>query len=179
MSPEFFQQELAKKGIKIGSSKDDQETIGNKTYKVFLYKDGKGDPISSRDLGPEFMVNGIFERISKKQEAEEERINIEKCKKVYDATMAGTFAYYKGSATEVSKYLKGLQPDDKENIINRIGQDYGTKGTFYVQSRLQADINKNEFQLAADRDKLRRDGHDIKENPGDNLSQNIKDMITP
>jgi len=80
MSPEYFQQELAKKGIKISSSKDDQEAIGNKTYKVFLYKDRNGDPISSRDLGLEFMVNGIFERISKNQEAEQKRINIAKCK---------------------------------------------------------------------------------------------------
>ena len=161
MSPEYFQQELAKKGIKIGFSKDDQESVGKQKYKVFLYKDGKGDSISSRDLGPEFMANGIFERIRKNQEAEQEKVNIEKCKKVYDATMAGIFAHYKGSATEVSKYLKNLQPDQKEDIINKIGNEYGTKGTFYVQSRLQADINKNEFQLATDRDKFWREGHDI------------------
>lgn len=105
----------------------------------------------------------------KEPQAEQERVNIEKCKKVYGATIAGIFTHYKGIATEVSKYIQSLQPNQKEDVISRIGQEYGTKGIFYVQSRLQTDINKIEFQLAAGRDKLRREGYDIGRKPGNSL----------
>jgi len=115
------------------------------------------------------MANGILEKIRKNQEAEQERVNIEKCKSVYDATMAGIFAENKGSATETSKYLKKVQPTEIKYFVTSVGKEYGEKGTSYVRNRLQADINKNELQLAADRDRLRREGYDVGRNRGNNL----------
>jgi len=57
--------------------------------------------------------------------------------------------------------LKGLKPDDIEEISKRLGQEQGKIGVEYVRSRLQADINKSELQLSGERDRLRREGYDI------------------
>ncbi len=85
-------------------------------------------------------------------------------------TIAKSFAHHKGSATEFSKYLKGLQPDDIEEISKKIGGEQGKIGVEYVRSRLQADIVKSELQLAGERDKLRRQGYDT----GRNLNTGYK-----
>jgi len=84
--------------------------------------------------------------------------------------MAGIFPEYKGSAAETSKYLKNLQPSEIEYFMNSIGKGYGKNGTSYIRNRLEADINKNEFQLAGDRDKLRREGYNIGRDRGKNLN---------
>jgi len=57
--------------------------------------------------------------------------------------------------------LKSLQSNDIEEISRKIGRDQGVIGVEYVRSRLQADIGKNELQLAGERDKLRREGYDV------------------
>lgn len=79
----------------------------------------------------------------------------------YDTAIAKKFAEYKGSATEFSKYLKRLQPDDIEEISRKTGRDQGIIGVEYVRHRLQADIGKSDLQLASERDKLRREGYDV------------------
>lgn len=150
-------------------SKEDYEIIGKESHKILLYKDGKGKSISARELGPEFMLSGVSRTIRANARAEQDREAIAKSKVAYDTTIAKSFAHHKGSATEFSKYLKSLQPDDIEEISRKIGRDQGVIGVEYVRSRIQADINKNELQLADDRDRLRREGYDVGRNRGNNL----------
>ena len=168
-SQEIFQHGLAKNGIKMTVAKDDQEVIDKITYKVVLYKDGQGDPISSRDLGAEFMISSILKKIKENAQAQQDQEAIEKCKKAYETTIASTFAQHHGNVTEVSKHLKSLKPDEIEVICSSLGKEHGANGIAYIQKRLQIDINKNEFELAADRDKLRREGYDIGRKQRNNL----------
>ena len=58
---------------------------------------------------------------------------------------------------------------DIEVISKSIGQDQGAIGVEYVRSRLQADISKSELQLAGERDKLRKEGHNVGRKPGMHL----------
>jgi len=160
-SMEVFQQELLKKSIELGLSKEEWEDPEKKTTKMLFYKDGKGNAMSSKDLGAEFMLSGITRTIRKNAQVEQDREAIAKTKVSYDTTMAKRFAEYKGSATEFSKYLKKLQPNEIEEISRKIGRNQGVIGVEYVRSRLQADINKSELQLAGERDRLRREGYDI------------------
>lgn len=160
-SDQSFQDELLKRGIELRMSKEDYEVIGKESHKVLLYKDGKGKSISARELGSEFMLSGVSRTIRANARAEQDREAIAKSKAAYDTTIAKSFVHHKGSATEFSKYLKSLKPDDIEEISRKIGRDQGVIGVEYVRSRLQADINKTELQLATDRDKLRREGYDV------------------
>lgn len=160
-SIEVFQQELLKKSIELGLSKEEWEDPEKKTVKMLFYRDGKGNAVSGKDLGAEFMLSGLTRAIRKNTQVEQDREAIAKTKVAYDTTIAKKFAEYKGSATEFSKYLKSLRPDDIEEISRKIGRDQGVVGVEYVRSRLQIDINKNELQLAADRDRLRREDYDI------------------
>jgi hypothetical protein len=162
-SQQLFRQELIKEGIKPTFSEDDQEVVGKNRYKVFLFHDGKGGPISSRELGAEFMASSVVGKIEENVQAEKDREAIEKCKKAYEITIASTFAQHHGNVTKVSKYLKSLKPGEIEMICRSLGQEHGAVavGIAYIQKRLQADINKSEFELASDRDKLRREGYDI------------------
>jgi len=171
-SLQLFRQELIKKGVKPTFSEHDQEVVGKNRYKVFLFHDGKGGPISSRELGAEFMASSVVGKIEENVQAEKDREAIEKCKKAYEITIANTFAQHHGNVTEVSKHLKSLKPGEIEVICRSLGQEQGAVavGIAYIQKRLQADINKSEFELAADRDKLHREGYDV----GRNLKKNLK-----
>lgn len=160
-SDQSFPEELLKKGITLKLSKEDREIEDKKIYRVPRYEDGKGKSISARELGPEFMASSVSKKIKENSQAQQDREAIAKSKIAYETAMANSFVHHKGSATEFSKYLKSLEPDDIEEISKRIGQEQGKIGVEYIRHRLQADINKNELQLAADRDRLRREGHDV------------------
>ncbi|WP_407430453.1 MobV family relaxase [Arcticibacter sp.] len=159
-SIEVFQEELLKKSIRLELSKEEWEDPEKKTVKMLFYKYGKSNHLSANDLGSEFMLSGLIRAIRKNAQVEQDREAIAKTKVSYDTTMAKKFAEFKGSATEFSKYLKRLQPDDIEEISKKIGRDQGIIGVEYVRSRLQADIGKTELQLAGERDRLRREGYD-------------------
>ena len=75
----------------------------------------------------------------------------------------------KGVPTEFSKYLKRLQPNEIGEISRKIGRYQGLIGVEYVRSRLSADINKSDLQLAGERDRLRREGYDTGKKPSNNL----------
>jgi hypothetical protein len=169
-SIEVFQQELWKKSIGLQLSKEEWEDPEEKTAKMLFYKDGKGNSVAAKDLGPEFILSGLTRTIRKNAQVEQDREAIAKTKVAYDTIMAKKFAEYKGSATEFSKYLKRLQPDEIEKISRKVGRDQGIIGVEYVRSRLQADINKNEFQLIGERNKLVREGYDV----GRNISKGYK-----
>jgi len=169
-SNEVFQQELLKKGIELGLSKEEWEDPEAKTAKMLFYRDGKGKAISAKDLGAEFMLSGVSRATRANAKAEQDREAIAKSKIAYETTIAKSFAHHKGSATEFSKYLKSLQPNDIEEISKRLGQEQGKIGVEYIRHRLQADISKNELQLAGEQDKLRREGYDV----GRNLNKGLR-----
>ena len=168
-SMEVFQQELLKKSIELGLSKEEWEDSEKKTAKMLFYKDGKGNAMSSKDLGSEFMLSSVSRTTRENAQVEQDREAIAKSKIAYETTIAKSFAHYKGSTTELLKYLKSLQHDDIERISKILGQEQGKIGVEYVRHRLQADINKNELQLAGERDKLRREGYDIGKQRENNL----------
>jgi len=168
-SDQSFPEELLKKGITLKLSKEDREIVDKKIYRVPRYEDGKGKSISARELGPEFMASSVSKKIKENAQVEQDRQAIAKSKTLYDSEIAKSFTHHKGSATEFSKYLKSLQPDDIEEISKRIGQEQGKIGVEYIRHRLQADIGKSELQLAGEREKLRREGYDVGKNRGLNL----------
>jgi hypothetical protein len=168
-SIEVFQEELSKKNIRLELSKEEWEDPEKKTAKMLFYKDGKGNAMSSKDLGAQFMLSDITRTIRKNAQVEQDRQAIAKSKTLYDSEIAKSFAHHKGSVTEFSKYLKSLQPDDIEYISKRLGQEQGKIGVEYVRNRLQADIGKSDLQLAGERDKLRREGYDVGKQKENNL----------
>ena len=121
----IFENKLVKKGIKPTFSEDDQEVVGKNRYKVFLFHDGKGGAISSRELGAEFMASSVVGKIEENVQAEKDREVIEKCKKAYEITIANTFAQHHGNVKEVSKHLKSLKPSEIEIICRTLGQEHG------------------------------------------------------
>jgi hypothetical protein len=169
-SIEVFQEELSKKSIRLELSKEEWEDPEKKNAKMLFYKDGKGNELSSKDLGSEFMLSGLIRTIEKNAQVEKDQEVIDKTKMAYDTTIAKKFAEYKGSATEFSKYLKSLQPDDIEEISRKTGRTQGVIGVEYVRSRLQADIGKSDLQLAGERDRLRREGYDVGQKAGKHLT---------
>jgi hypothetical protein len=169
-SIEVFQEELSKKSIRLELSKEEWEDPEKKNAKILFYKDGKGNELSSKDLGSEFMLSGLIRTIEKNAQVEKDQEVIDKTKMAYDTTIAKKFAEYKGSATEFSKYLKSLQPDDIEEISRKTGRTQGVIGVEYVRSRLQADIGKSDLQLAGERDRLRREGYDVGQKAGKHLT---------
>jgi len=168
-SIEVFQQELSKKSIGLQLSKEEWEDPEEKTAKMLFYKDGKGNYVAAKDLGPEFILSGLTRTIRKNAQVEQDREAIAKTKVAYDTIMAKKFAEYKGSATEFSKYLKRLEPNEIEEISRKVGRDQGLIGVEYIRHRLQTDIGKSELQLAGDRDKLRKEGYDVGRKPGIHL----------
>lgn len=160
-SMEFFQEELANMGIKIIASKNDQETIGRNRYQVAVFKDGKGEPISSRDLGPDFMTSSILKKIEDNMQAERQKESILKSKKVYDINLAKIFKEHNSNTSDVSRYLKNLKIDDIVDMVNAFGKPYGDAGITYIRGRIVEDMAKSELQLKSDKEQLNKEGHDI------------------
>jgi hypothetical protein len=49
-----------RKCIELEVSKEGWEDPEKKAVKMRFYRDGKGNDLSAKDLGPEFMVSGVF-----------------------------------------------------------------------------------------------------------------------
>jgi hypothetical protein len=120
------------------------------------------------------MASSVVEKIEENVQAEKDREAIEKCKKAYEITIANTFAQHHGNVKEVSKHLKSLKPSEIEIICRSLGQEHGAVavGIAYIRNRLEADINKSEFELAADRNRFQKEGYDVGKRPGNTLKYN-------
>ncbi|SDH50144.1 hypothetical protein SAMN04487996_1414 [Dyadobacter soli] len=84
--------------------------------------------------------------------------------------MAGIFADFKGSAPQVSTYLKSLKEDEIGLICRRVAQNSGPVGADLARKLLEKDTAKNAMELAGYRQQLRRQGLDTGKDKGMNLS---------
>ncbi|MCF0075762.1 hypothetical protein LZD49_35155 [Dyadobacter sp. CY261] len=83
--------------------------------------------------------------------------------------MARIFANFKGSAPQVSTYLKSLGEDDIGLICRSVAQDSGPVGADFARKWLERDTAKNAMELAGYRQQLRRQGLDIGKDKGMSL----------
>ena len=109
MEQNFFQ-ELARRGIRIEQGEGD-----------IYFQDGKGKAISSQKLGEWYSAGGLLEQIKSNQVEQSSRQS-------YERIMAGIFDQFKGSAPQVSAYLKSLGEDDIKLICRSVAQDSGLAG---------------------------------------------------
>lgn len=83
--------------------------------------------------------------------------------------MAGIFDKFKGSAPQVSTYLKSLAEDDIGLICRSIAQDSGPAGANHARKWLERDTAKNAMELAGYRQQLRRQGLNTGKDRGMNM----------
>lgn len=150
-SEQNFFQELAKRGIRIEQGEGD-----------IYYQDGKGKAIPSEKLGERYSAGGLSEQIRSNQVEQSSRQS-------YERIMAGIFANFKGSAPQVSSYLKSLGEDDIGLICRSIAQDSGPAGTDLARKWLERDTAKNTMELAGYRQQLRKQGLNIGKDKGMDL----------
>ncbi|OJV16472.1 MAG: hypothetical protein BGO21_26645 [Dyadobacter sp. 50-39] len=82
--------------------------------------------------------------------------------------MAGIFDKFKGSAPQVSTYLKSLGEDDIGLICRSVAQDSGPVGADLARKWLERDT-ENAMELAGYRQQLRQQGLDIGKDRGMSL----------
>jgi hypothetical protein len=150
-SEQKFFQELGKRGIRIEQGEGD-----------IYYQDGKGKPISSQKLGERYSADGLSEQIRSNQVEQSSRQS-------YERIMAGIFANFKGSAPQVSTYLKSLVENDIRLICRSVAQDCGPAGAEHARKWLERDTAKNSMELAGYRHQLRRQGLDTGKERGMDL----------
>lgn len=80
--------------------------------------------------------------------------------------MAGIFANFKGSAPQVSAYLKNLGEDDIGLICRSVAQDSGLAGAEHARKWLERDTAKTAMELAGYRQQLRRQRLDTGKDKG-------------
>uniref|UniRef100_A0A183CL14 Plasmid recombination enzyme n=1 Tax=Globodera pallida TaxID=36090 RepID=A0A183CL14_GLOPA len=150
-SEQNFFQELAKRGIRIEQGEGD-----------IYYQDGKGEPVASQKLGERYSAGGLLEQIHNNQVEQSSRQS-------YERIMAGIFANLKGSAPQVSTYLKSLGEDDIRQICEGIARDSGPGGADHARKWLERDMAKNAMELAGYRQQLRKQGLDAGKDRGMSL----------
>lgn len=147
-SEQNFFQELAKRGIRIEQGEGD-----------IYYQDGKGKPVASQKLGDRYSAGGLLEQIRSNQVEQSSRHS-------YERIMAEIFANFKGSAPQVSAYLKSLGEDDIGLICRSVAQDSGPAGAEHARKWLESDTAKTAMELAGYRQQLRRQGLDTGKDKG-------------
>lgn len=150
-SEQNFFKELAKRGIRSEQGEGD-----------IYYQDGKGKPISSQKMGERYSAGGLAEQIRSNQVEQSSRQS-------HERIIAGIFANFRGSAPQVSSFLKSLGEDDIRQICEGVAQDSGPTGAELVRKWLERETAKNAMELAGYRQQLRRQGMDMGKDRGMNL----------
>ncbi len=157
---EELRADLAAKGIKMGFYKDHPETHQGKTYNGVGFDDGQGR-IWGHEVGTDFTTGRLVEQLAHLQ-ARRERAEREKLYQVtVDGLLASYFQICKGDSTKVARMLANTTAQQRETTISQFQQMHGQEGATYARQQLTKFDRLTDFQLATERDALKKLGYDV------------------
>ncbi|SFF39469.1 MobV family relaxase [Spirosoma endophyticum] len=152
--------DLAGKGIKMGFSKDHQETYQGKSYNGVVFNDGQGK-LWGHELGPDYTTLRIVEQLTQLA-IQRERAEREKAyQATFNQVLADYFKLHKGDASKVARMLATTTPQQRQDVLNQFTQVHGPEGAKYARQQFEKLYKMTDFQLAAERDSLKKAGHDV------------------
>jgi len=159
-SIEELRADLAGKGIKMNFYKDEPEIYQGKSYNGAGFDDGQGR-IWGHELGADFTTGRLVEQLAQLQ-AQRERAEREKLYQVtVDGLMASYFVICKGDSTKVARMLANTTPQQRETTISQFREIHGPEGATYARQQLERFDKMTDYQLATERESLKKLGHDI------------------
>lgn len=157
---EELRADLAGKGIKMGFYKEHQEPHQGKSYNGVGFDDGQGR-LWGHELGPDYTTLRIVEQLSQLA-GQRERAAREKAYQVtFDQALADFFKLHKGDAGKVARMLATTTPEQRQEVLNQFTQLHGPEGARYARQQFEKLDKMTDFQLAAERDTLKKAGHDV------------------
>jgi hypothetical protein len=169
-SIEELRADLAGKGIRMDFYKDEPETHQGKSYNGVSFDDGQGR-IWGHELGADFTTGRLVEQLAALK-AQRERAEREKLyQKTVDGLLASYFQICKGDSTKVARMLANTTEQQRETTINQFKEIHGQEGATYARQQLEKFDRLTDYQLATERDALKKLGHDVGLSKGLNISQ--------
>ncbi|MBR8840880.1 MobV family relaxase [Spirosoma aerophilum] len=157
---EELRADLAGKGIKMNFYKDEPEIYQGKGYNGAGFDDGQGR-IWGHELGADFTTGRLVEQLAQFQ-AQRERAEREKLYQVtVDGLMASYFLICKGDSTKVRQMLANTTAQQRETTISQFREIHGPEGATYARQQLERFDKMTDYQLATERDSLKKLGHDV------------------
>ncbi len=157
---EELRADLAAKGVKMGFYKDYSEPYQGKTYNGVGFDDGQGR-IWGHEIGADFTTGRLVEQLAQLQ-AQRERAEREKLYQVtVDGLLASYFQLCKGDSTKVARMLANTTAQQREATISQFQQIHGQEGATYARQQLAKFDRLTDFQLATERDALKKLGYDV------------------
>jgi NAD(P)H-dependent FMN reductase len=159
-SIEELRADLAGKGIKMSFYNEQPDTYGGKTYNGVGFDDGQGR-IWGHDMGTDFTTGRLVEQLdelkAKRERAEQETLY----QKTVDGLLASYFVICKGDSTKVARMLANTTPQQRETTIGQFQHIYGQEGARYARQQLERIDRMTDYQLATERESLKKLGHDV------------------
>lgn len=169
-SIEELRADLAGKGIKMNFYKDEPEIYQGKSYNGAGFDDGQGR-IWGHELGADFTTGRLVEQLAQLQ-AQRDRAEREKLYQVtVDGLMASYFLICKGDSTKVAKMLANTTAQQRETTISQFREIHGPEGATYARQQLERFDKMTDYQLATERESLKKLGHDIGVSQGRKLGR--------
>jgi hypothetical protein len=169
-SIEELRADLAGKGIKMNFYKDESETHQGISYNRVGFDDGQGR-IWGHEIGADFTTGRLVEQLAA-LEAQRERVEREKLyQKTVDGLLASYFLICKGDSTKVARMLANTTEQQRETTISQFREIHGQEGATYARQQLARFDRLTDFQLATERDALKKLGHDVGLSKGLKISQ--------
>lgn len=160
--------DLAGKGIKMGFYKDHQESHQGKSYNGVGFDDGQGR-LWGHELGADFTTGRLVDQLAQLQ-AQRERAEREKLYQVtVDGLMASYFLICKGDSTKVARMLANTTPQQRETTLSQFREIHGPEGATYARQQLERFDKMTSYQLATERESLKKLGHDVGLSQGQKL----------
>ena len=157
---EELRADLAGKGIKMGFDKDHQESYQGKKYNGMSFDDGQGK-LLGHELGPDFTTLRIMEQLSQLAGQRERAAREKAYQATFDQALADFFKLHKGDASKVARMLATTTPEQRQDVLNQFTQLHGLEGAKYARQQFEKLDKMTDFQLAAERDTLKKAGHDV------------------
>jgi hypothetical protein len=151
---------LAGKGIKMGFYEDHQEPHQGKSYNGVGFDDGQGR-LWGHELGPDYTTIRIVEQLSQLAGQRERAAREKAYQASFNQALADFFKLYKGDAGKVARILATTTPEQRQEVLNQFTQLHGPEGAKYARQQFEKLDKMTDFQLAAERDKLKNAGHDV------------------
>lgn len=162
--------DLAGKDIKMSFYKDEPETHQGKSYNGVGFDDGQGR-IWGHEIGADFTTGRLVEQLADLK-AQRERVEREKLyQKTVDGLLASYFVICKGDSTKVARMLANTTAQQRETTISQFKDIHGQEGATYARQQLEKFDRLTDYQLATERDALKKLGHDVGLSKGLKISQ--------
>jgi hypothetical protein len=164
--------DLGSKDITMRFYEDHKESYQGKNYNGVGFDDGQG-PIWGHDLGTDYTTVGLvkqFEQlVAQRERAEREKLY----QASVDNLLAAYFQLCQGDSTQVARMLAKTTEPQREETISHFKQTHGQEGATYARQQLDRFAKMTDYQLATERDALKKAGLDV------GLSKGLKNGLSP